>query len=98
MTYEEQLKDERWIKLRNAVVQYDKCCRYCGSEDNLQVHHIKYLPSKMAWEHPRDLLLTLCRRCHEGQHRLGFASGSAPRQTKSIKQVMLESIRSLMGK
>ena len=96
MTYEEQLKDPRWYALRDKVLKQDGyTCRYCGSRENLQVHHMKYEPGKMAWEYPMDVLLTLCKRCHEGEHRLGFAKGSHLRQTKSIYQVMVEFIESL---
>lgn len=99
MTYEEQLRDPRWRSLRDEVLKQDRYqCRYCGSREHLQVHHMKYEDGKMAWEYPIDVLLTLCNRCHEGQHRLGFAAGSAVRETKSIAQVMLDFIRQLGGK
>ncbi len=96
MTYEEQLRDPRWMAVREKVINYDgHTCRYCGSHEDLQVHHMRYEYGKMAWEYPMDVLLTLCRRCHEGQHRLGFAKGSAIRQTKSLYQIVVESIESI---
>ena len=99
MTYEEQLQDPRWFALRDKVlIRDDHECRYCMSSQQLQVHHMRYEAGKMAWEYPMDVLLTLCKRCHEGQHRLGFAAGSSLRQTKSIRQVMYEFVRQLGGK
>lgn len=92
MTYEEQLRDPRWLKVREEVLKYDKECRYCGSKDNLQVHHIKYISGKMAWEHPLSLLVTLCRRCHEMQHRINLPRGSESQPVKSIRQVMVDFI------
>ena len=89
MTYEQQLQDPRWRKLRDEVLKQDRyTCRYCGRRKDLQVHHMKYESGKMAWEYSMDVLLTLCRRCHEGHHRLGFAAGSTLRQTKTIQEVI----------
>lgn len=96
MTYEEQLKDPRWIKLRNAVVEDD--CRYCGSKEALQVHHIKYEAGKMAWEYPFSNFITLCRRCHEMQHGIGLPRGTGSRPIKTIRQVMIDAIQDMLDK
>lgn len=43
-------------------------CFLCGSEIDLEVHHVD-------WHHENDLVsnrLTLCHRCHVAVHRVGF--------------------------
>ncbi|WP_296829458.1 HNH endonuclease [Treponema sp.] len=52
-----------WRKLKTVLLK-DAYCAYCGSRENLQVHHIK--PVR---EHPELFLvkencMVLCRSCH----------------------------------
>lgn len=35
----------------------------------LQVHHKYYLKDKMIWEVPESALITLCRNCHQNEHK-----------------------------
>ena len=91
MTYDEQLQDPRWIKLRDYVKKEDRHeCRYCGRKEDLQVHHMKYIDGKMAWEYPTELLLTLCRECHEKQHLIGLPRGSESRPILTFREALLE--------
>ena len=71
LSYDEQLKTEEWEKKRTEIAERDNyTCYFCGYHGLLlNVHHFKYLPEKMAWEHPNDLLFTLCRGCHELVHK-----------------------------
>jgi ribosomal protein S27AE len=73
MTYEEQLKDERWYEKRNEILRRDKnTCQSCGCSNRpMHVHHLKYLISAMAWEHPNWLLITYCDTCHNTEHLIG---------------------------
>lgn len=62
--YSELLLDPRWQRKRLKVLERD-CwtCQCCGAtEDNLQVHHLKYM--KMPWDVPYMYLVTLCKDCH----------------------------------
>lgn len=34
----------------------------------LEVHHLVYLPGKLAWEYDDKLLITLCDVCHSDEH------------------------------
>jgi 5-methylcytosine-specific restriction endonuclease McrA len=69
MTYEEQLKDERWLYLRNRILDRDwRICQHCLTGKGLQVHHRYYDEGKMAWEYPDLALITLCKKCHEAEH------------------------------
>lgn len=71
MSYEEQLKDKRWLKKRKEVL--DKkgyICSNCGSKFGLEIHHLKYKKDKMAWEYPMSNFVVLCRKCHKKMHGL----------------------------
>lgn len=67
--YGEQLKDQRWLYIRERILERDKwnCCN-CGSKRNLQVHHRRYIKGRMAWEYNDEFLVTLCDKCHKKVH------------------------------
>jgi 5-methylcytosine-specific restriction endonuclease McrA len=70
MTYQEKLKDERWLLKRKEILQRDlfTCKGYhCPSPKGktmLNVHHLDYLPGIDPWDYPNDMLITLCGHCH----------------------------------
>lgn len=69
MTYQEQLLDPRWIKLRDRVLERDwHMCQKCMRSSNLHVHHKKYKKGHMAWEYGMFDLVTLCGTCHKEEH------------------------------
>lgn len=47
-SYQEWLKDPRWIKRRNEILTRDKnTCQFCGAQDKyLHVHHKYYIDGK----------------------------------------------------
>lgn len=56
------------------ILQRDNwMCQACvDTESTLHVHHIKYT-SKLPWETPDNLLITLCESCHQKEEELkGF--------------------------
>ena len=68
MPYAEQLLDPRWQRRKTEILERDKfTCQECIRTDlTLHVHHLDYLGfSIMAWEYPDDMLLTLCKPCHD---------------------------------
>lgn len=69
-TYQELLKDPRWIKRRNEILTRDKnTCQSCGAQDKyLHVHHLNYWDGFLPWEYPDDMLVTLCKDCHKKIH------------------------------
>ena len=70
-TYNEQLNDVRWFKKREEVFKLKgRKCSICGSTCNLQIHHTKYLPNRLAWEYKMKYLIVLCRECHKKQHNI----------------------------
>ncbi len=64
-----------------AILGLGGVCRSCFTKDNLQLHHVAYLPlstrnneksdywkrAREALEHPERFQL-LCKRCHEAHH------------------------------
>lgn len=70
-SYPEQLKDPRWIALRDRLIEeHNHMCERCNAceEAYLQIHHICYLKGKMAWEYPDHLLRCWCDECHDTFH------------------------------
>lgn len=65
LDYLDKLRDPRWQKLKNGVLERDKyTCQKCGDRrSNLQVHHLYYLGE--PWDVPAYALLTLCDACHQ---------------------------------
>ena len=79
MTFEDQYKHPKWQKKRlekiNSVMKYQGeealFCEWCGaSEDQLQVHHIRYYKDRKVWEYSNDELLLLCGDCHKKAHAM----------------------------
>lgn len=68
MNYDDQLNDYRWKNLRERILQRDryKCCS-CH-KDAQEVHHRYYIVGQKAWEYDNDVLVSLCKQCHEEYH------------------------------
>jgi hypothetical protein len=66
MTYQDQLKDPRWQRLRLEIMTRDHWrCRLCHTNKHtLNVHHIQYTTST-PWDEPLENLITTCCHCHE---------------------------------
>lgn len=70
-SYEEQLKDSKWLAFREKVFKVKgRKCEKCGSILNLQIHHPKYKNNRMAWEYSINEVVVLCRKCHATEHNL----------------------------
>lgn len=67
MSYTERLADPRWQRKRLEVMNRDNwTCQRCGdSSMQLEVHHVEYWEGKKPWEYPDDMLVTVCRTCHQ---------------------------------
>jgi len=64
--YEEYRNSEHWKYVRGLILERDnKECKFCGSDDKLNVHHIRY--DNLGKERLGDLI-TLCERCHTNFH------------------------------
>lgn len=73
-TYDDLLQRKEWKDKRLKILKRDKFqCRYCHSNDNLNIHHKYYsiYPNKLKvepWNYPDDALITLCENCHHKLH------------------------------
>lgn len=79
MTYEEQLQTPEWAAKRREIIERDLgMCQRCMSSRELQVHHKRYRPGRMAWEYYGTWenfdLITLCRKCHCAEHGIEYVS------------------------
>lgn len=62
-----------WEQLREQTIQADghacaRCRKSASDEAVLQVHHKLYIPGRAYWDHPLDMLETLCKGCHAKEH------------------------------
>lgn len=73
MTYKEQLRTSAWLRKKHEILERDNfVCSKCladNYERRLEVHHITYIKGKKAWEYPDYMLVTLCKDCHEHEHK-----------------------------
>lgn len=53
----------QWRKLKAGLLK-DSYCSYCGSKENLQVHHIKPVREYPELFLEKDNCLVLCASCH----------------------------------
>lgn len=68
--YREYLRSEEWYNKRAAAIWRDGGrCRFCNSDENLNVHHRDYthIPDETI-----DDLTTVCIECHRRLHGIGF--------------------------
>lgn len=64
--YQELLNHPKWQRKRLEIMQRDdfKCAICHDDETTLHVHHKKYNNGNKPWEYTNDLLITLCKHCH----------------------------------
>lgn len=97
-TYKEKLRSVPWQKKRLEVLQEARWrCRECGGEkdENLQVHHVMYLPGRDPWDYPDHLLLCLCDYCHVQRQEIElkvFSNVAEILQNKSIEDIKRQPI------
>ncbi|WP_220235584.1 HNH endonuclease [Winogradskyella arenosi] len=76
-SYGALLFDKRWRDKRLRIIARDEgVCRVCKNAENLEVHHRQYhffsknRKFKKPWAYKDDLLITLCKNCHQKGHQL----------------------------
>ena len=60
----ERSRSGRWPSVRRAHLLREPYCQFCGSYDNLHVHHIVPVSVNPAGELDLSNLMTLCPTCH----------------------------------
>ena len=71
--YMEYIQSDKWRKLSAERMRIDEhTCQCCGThgttQNPLQVHHMKY--DTLGNEDVYTQLVTLCKACHRGIHRV----------------------------
>lgn len=78
-SYRDYLQSEHWkqVKLDWYSHESNRMCKFCGSADNLDIHHKRYRTSYRSVlgrentrpsQHSKCDLITLCRTCHFTYH------------------------------
>jgi 5-methylcytosine-specific restriction endonuclease McrA len=68
MKYEEFLQTPYWVVIREYVLfKWNNKCAFCGSSENLNVHHRTYEHRGREHTHISDLVV-LCNSCHAKFH------------------------------
>lgn len=99
MTWNEQLLTKYWATKRTEILLRDDWwCQYPGCNNrfhNVEVHHIEYLGTLMAWEYPDDMLKTLCHKHHSNHHAGIEMAEKALMTTLRVKGFLLGDIMTL---
>ena len=71
--YKRLLKRPEWKEYRKTILERDNyTCQICNekkSEHELRAHHKKYIKGNAPWDHPQELVETLCYKCHWHWHK-----------------------------
>jgi 5-methylcytosine-specific restriction endonuclease McrA len=87
MNYKEQLLSIEWKNKRLIILKRDNfSCVCCGSLNDLQVHHKKYIKGRMAWDYPNSILITVCGECHLFIHNTNVIKSEKETFKKQIKE------------
>lgn len=82
LTYKEQLKHPKWIKLAERVKEKAVWrCQECSAIDKpLHAHHLQYVKGRKAWPYAPELLRALCDECHKDKHREAIPEFKRPKE------------------
>lgn len=69
--YADQLNTPEWKAFRQFIfIVRGKQCEKCGRRDRLQIHHLRYITGRRAWEYLPFDVLVLCDACHKKMHNI----------------------------
>lgn len=77
LSYEKQLKTKEWKEKRRHIFETKgRKCSICGTTTEiLQIHHVRYLSGRLAWEYKDKYLVVVCQHCHQKIHGFRTTSG-----------------------
>lgn len=82
-------RSSQWHKVRTAHLAAEPWCALCGTEDDLEVHHLVPFHVAPELELAETNLCTLCRHCHLEAGHLGNFTNSFPELRAEIGDVGL---------
>lgn len=74
LSYEDLLNTYEWKTKRQEIMfQHNYKCDWCGSSENLEIHHKKYLKYPngkhvLPWKYDDRDYMCLCSKCHKKYH------------------------------
>lgn len=70
INFDEELSKNEWKEKRKKILKRDRFkCAICGCDyKTLNIHHLKYFSDREYWDYPNELLVTVCRDCHQKIH------------------------------
>ena len=85
--YRELLLDKRWKEKRQHILDTKgHVCSMCGATEQLQVHHLRYLPNHKPWEYDDKDLVVLCQKCHYKVHHPNHIDNDFFNDLNSLKR------------
>lgn len=67
--YSDQLNRPEWKAFRQFIFAVrNKECELCGAKTYLQIHHLRYVENRRAWEYLPEDMMVLCDKCHKKVH------------------------------
>ena len=97
-SYENYIVSNDWKKLRQSIIDRDKVCRGCGSDENLQVHHSRYperfkkeneIVSDWSNDDPKYLSV-FCSECHD------LFTNKMRKYKYSIREIKINTVKNLI--
>ncbi|WP_029327690.1 HNH endonuclease [Bacteroides sp. 14(A)] len=69
--YYDQLEMPQWKSYREFIFTVrGRKCEICGNEKKLNIHHVKYINNRFAWEYLPSDVLVVCESCHRNIHKI----------------------------
>lgn len=69
MSYVDFLNSDLWKTIKDSLKKrpQSKFCYFCGSEDRIDFHHVRYSRINLK---SAKYILPVCRKCHEAIHKI----------------------------
>lgn len=96
MSYNYYLNTPWWKSRSKAFLLSHPTCERCGSSENLQVHHLRYVDHNgidVLYRETDDDLATLCSECHHELHRLQDEARAEIEAKKQQLQLELDALK-----
>lgn len=90
MNYKTQLLADEWkVRRLQIMIKGGFRCEDCKNPfpggRGLEIHHCAYITGRKAWEYDDELLMPLCRACH--QHRQQRQDAAMVQLGKAMRQM-----------
>lgn len=90
--YKKYVQTRGWKVLSKSIKDFYGCCKFCKSEENLNVHHLSYENvdfKDIGCEYLSDIVV-LCKKCHLSIHNSNNSIITMIVKTKEERDRFLE--------